>query len=235
MFFALPLHAQSDVDFDPAITQAEFQKFSRLIAQGIFASPVHPAGAAGLLRFDIGVAATAVPVDKNASYWQRAVGNDFTVSGYVGVPRLVVVKGLGPITVAGTYAKISDTGISVIGGSVDLPIINGGLVRPTVALRGSYSQLRGVDVFKLKTYGVEGFIGKGFGPATVYGGYGRMRSVAQGTVNIITILPVKPLEDSSDIDRLTLGLRFSLGFPKLVIEATQAEELSYSAKVSFGL
>ncbi|MGZ8781801.1 MAG: hypothetical protein ACXW31_17925, partial [Thermoanaerobaculia bacterium] len=62
MLFAAPLQAQSDFEFDPSITQEEFTKVSRLIGQGIFASPVQPAGAAGLLRFDVGVAMTAIDI-----------------------------------------------------------------------------------------------------------------------------------------------------------------------------
>ncbi|HVS30023.1 MAG TPA: hypothetical protein VMS98_01090 [Thermoanaerobaculia bacterium] len=236
LLFAAPLCAQSDIDFSPDITEEEFRKFSRLVAQGIFASPVHPAGAAGILRFDIGLAATVVEIDTSASYWQRAVGDDFSVGDdYLGLPRLVFVKGLGGATIAGTYAKISDTGITVWGGSVDLPIINGGLLRPTVALRGSYSTLRGVDVYRLKTYGLEGFIGKGIGPLTVYGGYGRMRSDARGTIPETASTPEIILEDESNIDRITVGARFSLGLPRLVFEATQAEEIMYSAKLSLGL
>jgi hypothetical protein len=231
LLLAAPSYAQSDIDFDPAITQEQFGQFSRIVAQGIFASPVHPAGAAGLLRFDVGIGATVVKVDTGAEYWQRAVGDDFTYGGdYVGIPRLIVVKGLGAATIAGSYAKISDTGISVLGASVDIPIIRGGIATPTVALRASYATLRGVDVYELDTYGVEGFIGKGFGPLTLYGGYGRMRSNAEGQLTEQIVI-----EDSSDLNRYTVGVRFSLGFPKLVVEATQAEERAYSAKVSFGL
>src|SRR6266550_84146 len=69
---AFPLLAD-DVSFDPTITQADFRTFSRIVGQGIFATPVQPARTTGLLGFDVGIAATAVKVDTNASYWQRAV------------------------------------------------------------------------------------------------------------------------------------------------------------------
>src|ERR1041384_5705523 len=59
---ALPMAAQ-DIAFNPAITQAEFSKFSRVIAQGIFPTPVQPARTTGLLGFDIGIAATALRID----------------------------------------------------------------------------------------------------------------------------------------------------------------------------
>jgi hypothetical protein len=232
----VPASAQEDIDFDPAITQEDFRKFSLIVAQGIYASPVQPAGASGLLRFDIGIAATGVQIDPDAEYWQRAVGDDFSIGGdYVGVPRLVVSKGFGAMTLAGSYAKLPDTDIEVWGGSIDIPIVNGGLVSPTLALRGSYSTLQGLDVYELNTYGLELFLGKGFGPLTPYGGVGRMRSDARGTIPATSQTAEIVLEDQSDLTRYTLGVRISLGIPKLVVEATQAEERSYSAKVSLGL
>ncbi|HUP45602.1 MAG TPA: hypothetical protein VM779_08835 [Thermoanaerobaculia bacterium] len=233
--FAAPLHAQS-VDFDPDITQEEFQKFSRLVAQAIYASPVHPAGASGLLRFDVGIAMTVIDIDTDASYWQLAVGEDFIseYGDYVGVPRLVVSKGVGAATVAGTYARAGDSGIEIWGGSLDIPIMGGGFIVPTLALRGTYSELRGIEIYEQKTYGVEVFLGKGFGPITPYAAYGRMRSDATGTIPATAVNPEIVLHDESDIDRITVGARLSLGVPKLVVEATQAEERSYSAKLSIG-
>jgi hypothetical protein len=240
--FALPLAAQTgedgnDIEFDFTITQAEFAQFSRLVGQSIYATPVEPAGSRGLLGFDVGVMATAVPVDTNASYWTHSVGDDFTLSDHVAVPRLVVSKGLSVVNVAVSYAKVPDTDISVIGGSLDVPIISGGLVKPTLALRGAYSTLQGVDNFDLTTYGVELFLSKGFGPFTPYAAVGRMRTDAEGfiTGNLPpTPTPIPALTDQFDTNRYTVGVKLSLLLPKLVIEATQAEERSYAAKVSFG-
>jgi len=235
---ALPLSAQSDISFDPATTQAEFEKFSKIIAQGIFATPVQPARASGLLRFDVGLAATVVKIDTNDPYWRHAVpeGEDFTHNGYAGVPRLVVVKGFSAFTLSGTYAKINDSGIATWGGAVDLPIIRGGLAVPEIAVRGSYATLTGVDVYKLKTYGLEAFISKGFGPLTPYGGIGRQRVDARGeaTAPGPTLVALPPFKTNTDINRITVGLRISLLVPKLTIEATQAEVRSYAAKISVG-
>ncbi|HET7435095.1 MAG TPA: hypothetical protein VFN10_10340 [Thermoanaerobaculia bacterium] len=234
---ALPLHAQSstnedDIQFDPAITQEEFGKFSRVVAQGIYASPVEPARAGGLLRFDVGVAVTAVPVDTNSTYWRRAVRDDFTVSNYIAVPKLIVSKGFSVVNLSASYAKVNDSDIRMWGGAVDVPIIRGGIATPSLAVRGAYSTIDGVDVYKLKTYGAEVFLSKGFGPLTPYGAVGRMRSDAEGRINFAT--GSSTLTDKSDVNRYTLGLRISLLLPKITIEATQAEERSYAAKVSFG-
>lgn len=226
---ALPLYA-GDFDFT-TVTQQEFRTFSRIVGQGIFATPVQPARAGSIISFDAGVAATVVQVDTNASYWKHAVTSNITNSGYVAVPRLVVSKGFSVATVSGTYAKINNTSVKIYGGAVDVPIIRGTLATPELALRGSYSTLSGVNVFKEKTYGLEAFLSKGFGPLMPYVAYGRMRTNATGTITTPTAIT---LHDASNMNRITVGLRLSLFIPKIVVEATQAEVRSYAVKVSIG-
>jgi hypothetical protein len=230
LLIALPLCAD-DISFNPIITQAEFAKFSRLIGQGIFATPVMPARATALLGFDIGIAATALQIDKNASYWLHSVpaGSDFVHGSYATVPRLVLSKGFGAGTISGSYAKFSNSGVKTYGGALDLPIIRGTIATPELALRGSYATVTGVSVLKLKTYGLEAFLSKGFGPLTPYAAYGRMRTDSRGIVT-----PTFSLHERGDNNRYTLGLRLSLLVPKLAIEATQAEQRSYAAKLSVG-
>lgn len=223
------MRAQSDIDFDPNITQDEFATFSRLLAQSIYATPVEPARARGLLGFDVGVAATAMPVDTNAAYWQKAVADDFTVSNRVVVPRVVASKGLSFATVSGAYAQIPSSDIKMWGGSVDVPILSGGILKPTLGIRAAYAQLDGSDQFDLKTYGAEVFLSKGFGPMTPYVAAGRARSDAEAR------FAGRVLTDKADSNRFTVGVKLSFLLPKVSIEATQGEERSYAAKVSFGL
>ena len=176
-----------------------------------------------------------MPVDENAAYWTKSVDdNDFTRSGYAGVPRLVVSKGLTFGTVAGTYAKVPDTKIAVWGGSFDFPLTRGGLATPTLALRGAYSQLRGVEELELNTYGVELFLSKGFGPITPYGAVGYARSKSTGHVPFLEGTTID-LTDDANSKRYTVGVKLSFFIPKFVIEATQGEERSYAAKISLGL
>lgn len=231
----MPVQAQSDSDvqFDPTITQAEFETFSRLLAQGIYATPVEPAHASGLLGFSIGVAATAVPIDPDASYWIKSVNEDFTVSDYVPVPRLVASKGLSFGTIAATYSKVPDTKIQVWGASYDMPLTQGGIATPTLALRAAYSQLRGAEEYDLTTYGAELFISKGFGPVTPYIAAGYAKHKAEGRIEGLPGGTVT-LTDDGNMKRYTLGVKISMFLPKLVVEATQGEERSYAAKLSFG-
>jgi len=232
---ALPLYAQNDIEFNPATTQEEFAQFSRTMGQAIFATPVQPARATSLIGFDIGVAATLVKIDENASWWRHAVpaNSDFlTGGGYAAVPRLVASKGFGFATISGTYAKVQNSDVKTYGGAIDVPIVRGSALTPELAARGSYATISGVDVYKLKTYGLELFLSKGFGPITPYGAIGRQRTNATGTI----VVPANTvtLTDVSNINRYTAGVRFSLLVPKIVIEATRAEVTSYAAKISVG-
>ena len=226
----MPLAAQSDIEFDPAIVQEDFETFSRLAAQAIYATPVEPARARGIFAFDVGAAVTAVPVDTSAAYWQRSVGDDFTISDYVAVPRLVASKGFSVFTLSAMYAKVPDTELEVWGAALDVPVIKGSIVRPTLAVRGAYAVLKGSDNYDLTTYGAELFLSKGFGPVTPYAAAGWMQSDAEGRES-----PTVAFTAESGIARFTVGVRLTLLFPKITVEATQAEERSYAAKVSFGL
>src|ERR1051325_355986 len=233
-FAALPLFGQGDISFSPSITQAEFQTFSRLAAQAIYPTPVDPARARGLLGFDIGLAVTAVPIDPAAGYWQHSVPDDFTIQDYLAVPRIVASKGLGPATIYATYGRAQSSDLTTWGGALDYAIIHGGILRPTLAIRGAYSKLQGSDAFDLKTYGAELFLSKGIGPVTPYIAAGRMKIDATGSVGVPTTVAI-PLHDDSAFNRYTVGVKLSLLIPKIVFEATQAEKRSYAAKVSFEL
>ena len=226
----MPVAAQ-DIRFDVRISDADFAKFSRVVAQGIFPTPVQPARATGFLGFDIGLAGTAVSIDKNSTWWQRAVSKDFSTSGYIGVPRVVASKGFGGGTISGSYAKLGNSGVKTYGGSIDVPVIRGTLVTPEIGFRASYATITGVNVYKQKVYGAEAFISKGFGPVMPYGAIGRMRNNASGDFE-----PASPrsLRDRSNINRYTGGVRFSLLVPKIAVEVTKAEVTSYAAKISFG-
>jgi hypothetical protein len=229
---SLPALAQ-DFSFNPLISSGEFRQLNLIVGQSIYPTPIDPAVGRGLLRFDIGVGAVAVPVDDRAAYWVNAVDADILTEGYLAVPRIIVSKGFFGIHVSGTYAQIPDSDAQILGGTVDVPIIDGGLIRPTFSIRGAYGELRGVDEYSLKVYGAEAFLSKTIGPVTPYVAAGLMRTDAQGRV-FLRDVEILRLTDEAEDERYTIGARISLLVPKISIEATQGEELTYSAKVSLG-
>lgn len=199
----------------------------------MFPTTVSPARASGLASFDIGLAASAIPVDEDAPYWQHAVSGEITTSGYLVLPRLVASKGLGFATVSGSYAKLSSSDATVLGGSIDVPIIRGSVASPELAVRASYATLSNVEDYEARVYGAEIFISKGFGPITPYAAAGRMRADTEATVHLTATQDVR-LAFEGDVNRITAGVRISLLAPKLAFEVTKAEVTSYAAKISFG-
>jgi hypothetical protein len=224
-----------DFSLDPVITEEQFSQFASIVGQSIYATPVEPASARGLLAFDIGVAAVGVPIDEEAAYWVNAVDSDILNSGYLVVPRVVVSKGISVANLSASYARVPDTDVEIWGGAVDVPLIGGSLVTPSLSLRAAYSEIRGIEEVDMRTYGAEVFLSKAFGPITPYGAVGMARTDAEGRVPATELTPARILSTQNDDERLTVGLRISLLFPKIVVEATQGEERTYAAKVSFGL
>ncbi len=228
-----PAAAQT-FDFDPTITQAEFDRLTLLASEAIFSTPVDPPAQTGLFNFEIGIAATAIDVDESESYWTKSVTDDILVDGRLLVPRVVVIKGLGLASVSASYGSVGDSDAHVLGGSIDVPLIRGGILSPAIAVRGVYSMLQNVDEADLTTYGVQALIGKGFGPFTPFAGYGRM--FAQGEARIETGLGA-PLVLESDLeqDLLTVGGKLDLAFVKLVVEGNRGDEdWRWGARVAIG-
>ncbi len=234
MLICAPLGAQ-DFSFDPEITEEEFREFSRAISQAIYASPVEPASNRGLLAFDIGIAATAIEIDEDAAFWVNSVDSDILTDGYLIVPRVVVSKGLVFANLSAMYSKVPDSDVEVLGAALDVPILRGNVAMPTISIRGTWADIRGVEELDLTVYGAEVFISKGFGPVTPYAAAGIARTESVGRIPETALSPAMVLEDEFDQERFTVGLRISMLVPKLVIEATQAEDLTYAAKFSLGL
>jgi hypothetical protein len=115
-----------------------------------------------------------------------------------------------------------------------MPLTSGGIATPTIALRGAYSQLRDQHEYDLTTYGVELFISKGFGPITPYAAAGYAHYDADGLIANTGPANPRPITAEGNMNRYTLGVKISMLIPKLVVEATQAEERSYAAKIAFG-
>ena len=145
----------------------------------------------------------------------------------------MVSKGFFGLHASASYAQIPDSDVTILGGSLDVPIIDGGIIRPTLSIRGSYGELRGVDEYQMTVYGAEAFLSKGFGPITPYAAAGLMRTDSIGRI-LLRGNEILRLEDEAQSERYTLGVRISMLLPKITVEATQGEELVYSAKVSIG-
>lgn len=233
----MPSAYAGDIGFDPDITADEFHEFASVLGQMLYHTPVDAARSESLLGFDIGVMATAIEIDEDAEWWTSSVDSDFSSNGYVFAPRLVASKGIGFANVSASYGRVNDSDMDLIGAAVDIPILRGGLVSPTLAVRASYSTLRGIEELDLQTYGAEVFLSKSFGPLTPYGAVGMARTEATGKIPIVITGEPGTFEmtDEFDQERFTLGVRISLLVPKIVVEVTEGDQRTYAAKVSLGI
>lgn len=160
----------------------------------------------------------------------RSAESDLTTGGYLYVPRVIASKGLVFANLHLSYAAVPGSDLRVIGGSLDVPVIRGGVMTPTLAVRGSYGVLEGVEQLDLEMYGVQAVLSKGFGPVTPYVAGGMVRTKAVGRVEDADLT----LNDEFDTERYTAGVRISLLIPTIAVEASQGEERTYAAKISLG-
>ena len=229
----MPL-AADELPFDISLAQEEYDEFVLRVGDAIFASPVDAPGRTGLLSFDIGLVGTGVPVDEAAPYWQAVGAPDILVEGRLPMVRGVVSKGFSLASASISYGEIPDTGAGMIGGSLDIPIMSGGLVRPTIAVRGIYSELTGVDNTDLRSWGAIAMIGKRFAIVTPWAGIGYRGIDAKSEFDDpVTGLPFV-LESDQGGTIVTVGARLSLLFPVLAVEAIRTEDWTYSARIGFG-
>jgi hypothetical protein len=152
-----------DISFQSGMTQQFFKEFSKDAAGILLYRAVAPAEPLGLTGFDIGVEITATGVDNAKDYWKKAF-KDQNAPSYIFAPKLHAQKGLPfGFDVGLVYSAVPGTNIQYIGGELKYAIVSGGVLWPAVAVRGSYTQLLGVDQLDFKTYGMEVTASKGFG------------------------------------------------------------------------
>lgn len=162
LLWATPVFA-ADISFQPGTTQQMFKDFTKDIGGILLYRAVEPAAPLGLTGFNIGVEATATQIHNEKDYMKNAF-KDRNPPSYLVVPRLHVQKGLPfGFDVGLVYSRIPDTDIQYAGGEVKYAVFKGGVLWPAIAVRGSYTQVFGVDQLDFKTYGVEITASKGFG------------------------------------------------------------------------
>ena len=93
------------------------------------------------------------------------------------LPKLHVFVGLPfNIDLGAVYSEAPSTNIKVYGGEIRYAFIEGGTATPAVAIRGSYTQMTGVDQLSFNTKGLDVSISKGITIFTPYAGLGEVWS-----------------------------------------------------------
>ena len=160
-----------DINFITGLAQSTFKDLSREAGIALSYHNVAPSVSLGVTGFDVAVEATSFDIQKSKPYWQAAFAGD--APDFLVIPRLRVRKGLPfGIDVGAMYSYVPDSNIKLIGAEVATAVIDGGLLTPTLGLRGSYTKLTGVDQLDLQTIAIDANLSKGFAIVTPYVGAG---------------------------------------------------------------
>ncbi len=224
------LAAKYDIDFATTLMNDEFRAFVRDVGAATAYRALAPAEPQGLTGFDIGVAASAIKIDDK---WEELFADE-EAPGYLPVPSIRLRKGLPfNLDVGAFYAQAPSSNIKMYGGEAQWALLEGGVASPAVALRGSYSTLKGIDDFALETYAADAIISKGFAMLTPYAGIGAVRINGEYTGNEAFL--DTELEDQ-EINKVRYfgGVQISLALLRLTLDAEYLDQPIYSAKVSLG-
>lgn len=205
-----------------ALQQTEFRNMSEQLGAGLSFKGVVPAESLGTLGFDIAASATAFKVS-DRGLWSRASGGS-SVDAWVPMAGVRIHKGLpGGIDIGAFYNKSSEN-IGVWGGEIRWAFIEGNALLPAVALRGSYSQLSGVDQLKMNTSGVDLSISKGILMFTPYAGIGKVwvRSTPEGVPGL--------QKESFSLNKAFAGININLGINFAAEIDRTGDTTSYSLK-----
>jgi hypothetical protein len=223
---SLPAVAK-DLNQIGTLTQDEFHRLSQDLGSALSYKPLTPAEPLGLFGFDLGVAGTDTKI-KNSDVFQKAGAGDISD---IAVPSARFNLGLPFGLDVGVMAGAApSTNVRLYGGELRWAFIKGSTTTPAVALRGSYTQLAGVDQLDFNTKGVDLSISKGFAMFTPYGGIGKVW-VTSTPKNIPT---ATPSEESFSQNKYFVGVNMNLVLVNVVLEADKTgEDTSYGLKLGF--
>lgn len=223
---ASPVYAASDIDQLQALAQQEFRILSEDLGSALSYKALAPAEPLGLTGFDVGVEITSTKIDSGV--WNSATSSTDTIDNLY-IPKLHAHKGL-PLgfDVGAFYSAVPSTNITLWGGELRYAIVEGGIALPAVAVRGTYSQLSGVDQLNFDTKGLEFTISKGFAMFTPYAGIGQywVTSQPKGTAATSGLT-----EESFSEAKYFIGANLNLGLMNFAVEGDRSgDSASFSVK-----
>jgi hypothetical protein len=223
---SLPVAAK-DITNIGGLTQSQFHGITQDLGSALSYKPLAPAEPLGLFGFDLGVAVTDTKIKNTDAFNAAGAGNISDIA----VPSLRFNLGL-PFSfdVGAMVGSVPGTNVRLYGGELRWAFIKGSTTMPAIALRGSYTQLGGVDQLDFNTKGVDLSISKGFAMFTPYGGIGKVW-VTGTPKNIPTSTPS---EESFSQNKYFVGVNMNFVLINIALEADKTgEDTSYGLKLGF--
>lgn len=217
--------AANDITSLGALTQAEFRILSEDLGSALSYKPVTPAEPLGVSGFDLGLEVSSTDMKRSSQAWLKASGSSISD---LYVPKLHIAKGLPfNLDIAAFYSSIPSTNIKLYGAELRYAILDGGLTSPAVAIRGSYTKMRGVTQLAFDTKGLDVSISKGFTLFTPYAGIGQVWS--DSNPNDPTLAAEK-----FNQGKVFGGVNMNFGLTNFALELDKTGSAnSYSAKLGF--
>jgi hypothetical protein len=211
------------------LTGATFEAFTKDLGSALSYKALSPAEPLGLVGFDIGVETTFTNLE-GIETWGDAIG-DKSLS-VLPFPKIHAHKGLPlGIDVGLVYSSLPPADVSYIGGELRYSFVSGNVAMPAIAVRGTYTQLMGVDEVSLNTKGIEATVSKGFLFLTPYAGVGNIWTSGELDFTPAAGAKVSASADPSQF-KWFAGLNINLGLMNFLAEVDQTGDArSYSAKV----
>jgi len=208
-----------------SITQPEFRSLSEDLGAALSYKPLVPAEPLGITGFDIGIEASVTDL-RSPQILEQATSHD--VPEVLPLARLHAHKGLPfGIDVGLSYSAVPDLDIELWGGELRYAILKGGVATPALALRASFTSLKGVDQLDFDTRAVDLSLSKGFALLTPYAGVGRVwvTSTPKGVPSLA--------EEDFGLNKYFAGLNVALGIASFAAEADRTGDAwTYSAKAA---
>jgi hypothetical protein len=221
-----PAIAADKIDQINLLNQTQFRNLSEDLGAAASYKGVIPATPLGLTGFDIGAEVSATTL-QHPEDWALASSGSSPDTVYV--PKLHLHKGLpAGFDLGAFYSAVPDTNMTLWGAEVRYAILEGGALTPALGLRGTYSQLSGINDLDFHTTGLELLVSMRFTIFTPYAGAGEIWTTSDpaGVPNLT--------KEEFTQGKYFVGANLNFGLINFALEADQTGNApTYSAKIGF--
>ncbi len=218
--------AVGDIDVGNLTSIPEtFDAFNEDMTAAFSYKAISPGEPLGLLGFDIGAELSVTSLEKSDE-WGAAIGDVGLAA--IPVPRLHLHKGL-PFDIDLGVSYLSVANVKVIGGELRYSFLGGNVALPAVGLRGTFSQVSGVDNWSFNSKGLELTVSKGFLMLTPYASIGQIWGTSSSDLEVAGV----PVFDDAEasVFKWSAGLNLNLGLFNMAFETDQTgDNTTYSMK-----
>jgi hypothetical protein len=224
MIFSPAVLAANDIDNIGNLDQNLFKDLTSDLGTALNYKALTPNKPLSGLGFDVDFDVSSTTLESNAL--EQATTGDAPDKLLIPKVRFHSDLPLG-FDVSAFYGSVPDSNIGLIGGEIRYAIYNGGSYAPAIAIRGSFSQLSGVNELDLNTRGLELSVSKGFAAFTPYAGVSTMH--IESDTNVLGLNGENVTEN-----KYFLGFNLNLGQMRITAETEKTDD-DTSTSATFGV